>query len=454
VFGGPTDLAAVISRQLVLPLMLAASLISANAFGGTTGSVQDGDAASTIADFFDGLRAWELKEKPTAAAIWLRAAEWGDVRSMEKIGELYDRGEVLPHDTTLAYFWFSQAAQRGAASAKAAADRLRNQLPADHLSEVDASVASWRPESLAKAAVPEEKPDVGDLLAALNDRDIQRFRAVLSSGVSASSLDPGGVPVILLAIATKDINFVRALLDKRADRHARLPNGMTPLHLAAGLGDQGIVKMLIAEGFPSAVQDENGVWPFDLAEKKKSADIAAVLRRQWELDIKDFRSFLEQRGYIAPNKFSDPAAREQAVKMFQKSAYIKNTGYIDPETYANAEYELTNKTPVPYAIVYRYELGNEILANDEAGDYTTADAARASAMEFCRKTFNNACKIDLVPSGGCLSGFRRTGVPSMGVSRKTLSESDAQADALAQCTGERSKGCSIGPVVCAPPLGR
>src|SRR5260370_33287664 len=103
--------------------------MSANAAGGATSSVQDSEAL-TIADFFDGLRAWELKEEPTAAAIWLRAAGGGDVRSMAKIGELFERGEVLPHDLALASFWFSQAAQRGFASAMAAADPLRNQLPA------------------------------------------------------------------------------------------------------------------------------------------------------------------------------------------------------------------------------------------------------------------------------------------------------------------------------------
>src|SRR5262249_39684325 len=152
------------------------------AFGGTAGSVQEGEVGA-IADFFDGLRAWELKEEPTAAAIWLRAAEWGDARSMEKNGELFERGQGLPHDTALAYFWYSQAAHQGIASAKAASDRLRSQLPAEHLSEVDASVANWKPKSLTTAPAPDKKPDVADLLTALNDRDIQRFRAVLSSGV-------------------------------------------------------------------------------------------------------------------------------------------------------------------------------------------------------------------------------------------------------------------------------
>jgi hypothetical protein len=80
--------------------MFAASLMSASAFGGTTGSVQDAEV-DAIADFFDGLRAWELKEEPTAAAIWVRAAEWGDVRSMEKIGELYERVELDPEIETV-----------------------------------------------------------------------------------------------------------------------------------------------------------------------------------------------------------------------------------------------------------------------------------------------------------------------------------------------------------------
>ena len=110
--GQVAGLVAAIFRQFVLPLMLAASLASANALGGPEGDVQGGDA-STIADFFDGLRAWELNERPTAAAIWLKAAEWGDVRSMEKIGELYERGEVLPHDTNSRLFLVFASGAKG-----------------------------------------------------------------------------------------------------------------------------------------------------------------------------------------------------------------------------------------------------------------------------------------------------------------------------------------------------
>ena len=295
--GQVAGLVAAIFRQFVLPLMLAASLASANALGGPEGDVQGGDA-STIADFFDGLRAWELNERPTAAAIWLKAAEWGDVRSMEKIGELYERGEVLPHDTTFAYFWFSQAAQRGAASAKASADRLRGQLPADHLSEVDASVASWKPESPAMAAALEKKPDVGDLLAALNNRDIQRFKAVLSSGVSASSLDPSGVPAIFLAVAAKQIDFVKALLEQQADPNVTLPNSMTPLHLAAGLRHVEIVRALLSKGSSAALEDNNGASALDLADRMNFSEIAAVLRIAWYSDTRVLRDFLAQRGYL------------------------------------------------------------------------------------------------------------------------------------------------------------
>ena len=84
----------------------------------------EGDASSA-ADFYDGLRAWDLKEEPTAAAIWLKAAEWGDVRSMQKVAELYEKGKVLPQDVSLAYFWFSQAARRGASSANYERSYLR-----------------------------------------------------------------------------------------------------------------------------------------------------------------------------------------------------------------------------------------------------------------------------------------------------------------------------------------
>lgn len=168
-----------------LALIVAATLVSAFVFKASADSGQRPED-TVVADFFDGLRAWKLKEEPTAAAIWLRAAPWGDVSSMEKIAELYERGEVLPQDTTLAYFWFSQAARRGAGSAQASADRLRAQLPAASIANVEATIESWHPKSLMTPATPEKKSDVDGLIAALNDGDLGLFRAALSSGVSAS----------------------------------------------------------------------------------------------------------------------------------------------------------------------------------------------------------------------------------------------------------------------------
>src|SRR5262249_48192849 len=155
-------------------------------------------------------------------------------------------------------------------------------------------------------------------------------------------------------------------------------------------------------------QDQNGAWPFDLAQRKNFSDVAAVLKRQWDLDIKDFNSFLEQAGYIEPNKFADAVAREQAVKMFQRSAYIKTTGFVSFETLANAEYELRHQTPIQYAIIYRYKWGKELVVRADVGPHANAAAARVSAMEFCQKTFNHSCKIYLIPSGGCLAGFAGT----------------------------------------------
>jgi len=444
--GRTLGLAAVISGQLALPLMLAASLMSANAFGGTPGSMQDNDVAA-IADFFDGLRAWELKEHPTAVAIWLRAAEWGDVRSMEKIGELYEQGEVLPHDTTLAYFWLSQAAQSGVASAKAAADRLRNQLPADHLSEVDASVASWQPKSLATAPASERKPDVGDLLAALNNRDIQRFRTVLSSGVSANSLDLSGVPAIFLAVAVKQIDFVKALLEQQADPNITLPNGMTPLHLAAGLGDIEIVRALLSKGSSGALEDSSGASALDLADRMNFSEIAVVLRIAWYSDTRVLRDFLDQRGYVDAD-FDDPVGRRTAVKMFQKGrSGLEPTGNIDLKTLQAARDKSGVKTH--YLVVYTFmDSKNRFSYRSEDKTFLTSSSGAMSdigqpVLEFCRPLALAHCRFQFVPSGGCLAVAKPKERGPYKISRPNLTLKEASTDALAQCAADTSKGCEI-----------
>ena len=102
-------------QNTALILLLAASLT-----GVALAAEEPKPADFQPADFFDGLRAWELNEQATAATIWLRAAEYGDIRSMGRVAELFANGTVFPNDAGLAYFWFSQAARRGDEAAKCA----------------------------------------------------------------------------------------------------------------------------------------------------------------------------------------------------------------------------------------------------------------------------------------------------------------------------------------------
>ena len=301
------------------------------------------------------------------------------------------------------------------------------------------------------AAALEKKPDVGDLLAALNNRDIQRFKAVLSSGVSASSLDPSGVPAIFLAVAAKQIDFVKALLEQQADPNVTLPNSMTPLHLAAGLRHVEIVRALLSKGSSAALEDNNGASALDLADRMNFSEIAAVLRIAWYSDTRVLRDFLAQRGYL-PRKgeldadFNDPVGRRMAVKMFQKgTSGLEATGNIDLKTLRAARDESGVKTH--YLVIYTFLDGkNGFSYRSEDKTLLTSDAMSdigLPILEFCRPLGVANCRFQFAPSGACLAVAKPKERGPYKISRPNLTLKKASTDALAQCAAETSRGCEI-----------
>jgi hypothetical protein len=432
-----------------LVLIAAVTLISAQGFGAATETGQNSEDAA-IADYFDGLRAWELKEEPMAAAIWLKAAEWGDVRAMQRVAELYEQGQVLPHDAALAFFWFSQAARSGSAPAKAAADRLRSQLSANELSNIEPVTASWRPKLIRSDGSTRTNAGIGDLLRALDHHDLRLLHITLSSGISPNISDSEGMPILFFAIAAKELDFLEILLSVGANADFSLPNGMTPLHIAAGVGDSRIVGALLEHGASSAIQDHNGAWAFEIAERKGFKELSQRLRSKMSEDVGLLRISLETEGYLADNQnFFNASPRLTAVRMFQKGRIgLNSTGYIDGETVEKAFQERKDNRLVHYYCIEIYKKANIWWWGTFKGRYATADDARAAAAADCRADSGRSCRVEVAPAGGCLAIAAAPGSP-VRLSALMLTQSDASADALAKCAADGLKGCSIRAASCA-----
>jgi len=452
-----------------LALIIAVSTLSYPALSAGPDQQSKPTDVASIGDYFDGLRAWELGEHPTAAVIWLKAAEFGDVRAMLKVAELYEHGDILPRTSTLAYFWFSQAGRRGDGPARMAADRLRSQIPAADSTNLELAIGSWRPKSFPAAAPNEKDGNAGDLFSALEARDLEAFRAYLSQAINEGDLvDAKGTPAIFLAIATKQLEFIRAQLSRfdellppinreglDPNRNLTLSNGMTPLHIAAGLGQAEIVRMLISDHFSTAVQDQDGAWPSDLAERKHFTGIANLLRAQQDIDTHDIKRILEDQGYIAPGGFANPVSRQLAVKMFQQGRFfltrIGSTGYLNFSTLKAAADESQNSPSIYFLAIARWKKGNYFYYDGFKNKlFPKASDAVSAGQEYCHTESGRGCKVNVTPAGGCMGVAKPTEGGEFTVSRAMLTENEASQDALAQCRLGTSKGCSIDITICVP----
>jgi len=78
--------------------------------------VSGGGAA--LADFRDGLQAYDGGDYATARSEWLAAAKSGDVDAMNGLGGLYASGFGVRQDFQAAARWYKEAARRGHVTAQ------------------------------------------------------------------------------------------------------------------------------------------------------------------------------------------------------------------------------------------------------------------------------------------------------------------------------------------------
>jgi serine/threonine protein kinase len=70
-------------------------------------------------------------------------ADKGNARAMEMLGQMSEEGRGTARNALQAYIWYSLAAQRGQASARAGAERAKRQLQPAEVAQADKTVQNW-----------------------------------------------------------------------------------------------------------------------------------------------------------------------------------------------------------------------------------------------------------------------------------------------------------------------
>ena len=159
------------------------------------------------ADYYDGLRAYDLNDHETAFKEWLAAARTGDAKSQFRLGRSYEAGEGIPRNVVEAFHWYTVAAAQGHTEAKAAASLLAGKLSETERVGAEKRAADWRPTEASRQAA--------------------HFPSAISSG---------------------DLKRVKELLSGESDPNQELSNGDSDLLLAAAVGNTEIVGSLLEAG--------------------------------------------------------------------------------------------------------------------------------------------------------------------------------------------------------------
>jgi TPR repeat protein len=74
--------------------------------------------ASVLADYREGMAAWDRGDLAGALAALREAAEAGDPRAQDQLGIMFEEGQGVARDDVTAVFWYEKAAEQGYAPAQ------------------------------------------------------------------------------------------------------------------------------------------------------------------------------------------------------------------------------------------------------------------------------------------------------------------------------------------------
>jgi peptidoglycan hydrolase-like protein with peptidoglycan-binding domain len=108
-------------------------------------------ATPALADYYDGLTAYERGDYDTAWAELIPLVEAGDPRAQLLVGRMYKDGRGVLQDYVQAHKWLNLAAAAGQPQAASLRDETARLMTPQQLAEAQSLAAQWQPRSGAAA---------------------------------------------------------------------------------------------------------------------------------------------------------------------------------------------------------------------------------------------------------------------------------------------------------------
>jgi ankyrin repeat protein len=115
------------------------------------------------------------------------------------------------------------------------------------------------------------------IVAAAQERDAARVRALLQAGADVNAPRPDGATALMWAAHWADAEMARVLLRAGANPNAADEQGVSPLALACETGDETIVAVLLGAGAKPDRPQSNGVTPLMIAARTGNLKVAQML---------------------------------------------------------------------------------------------------------------------------------------------------------------------------------
>jgi TPR repeat protein len=110
-----------------------------NIIGGMILAIQSmGTVAAVAGPWEDGMAAYNRGDYMPAIRVFRTLAEQGNAKAQNVLGVMFRKGEGVPKNPARAYMWFSFAAKRGEAGAKAELREVSRTMTAQEISQAEA----------------------------------------------------------------------------------------------------------------------------------------------------------------------------------------------------------------------------------------------------------------------------------------------------------------------------
>ena len=110
-----------------------------NIIGGMILAIQSmGTVAAFAGPWEDGMAAYNRGDYVPASRVFRTLAEQGNAKAQNVLGVMFRKGEGVPKNPARAHMWFSFAAKRGEAGARAELREVSQTMTAQEISQAEA----------------------------------------------------------------------------------------------------------------------------------------------------------------------------------------------------------------------------------------------------------------------------------------------------------------------------